>query len=1237
MKLFNLLAALLVLFILGACPVLAQSDRGTLRGTVTDPSDAVISGAKVIATSIERGDTREVTTSDNGVFVMPELQAGLYQVTVEIAGFKRTSVDNVKVDVQGTQSLEIKLELGEVTGNVVTIDAEAVTINSDTPVRQTTVTERQVRELPLAVNSESGGRTPLAFIFLDSNVNASGVGGGTNASTFRVSGGQSQGTEILVDGASTRRQQNGTFFTEIGPGPNAYREFTISTNSFSAEFGNSSGGIVNFTLKSGTNEFHGEAYDLVRNEVLNANSLYNKARSTPTNIIERNRDNQNNFGFNVGGPIYIPNFGEGTPGGIFRGLNNKAFFFFNYEGYRFKQGSNGFITVPTLRMRTGDFGELLTDPAILRQFSNGIRIYNPRVPSNQRPTPLLNNVVPTNLIDPIGLRLINLYPAPNRPGAFENYQFSSVTPNDANQYTVKVDFDLTSAQHLTLSYSHRLNTRLAGDPLAFNSPVPSLNTFEQSFESDLIRLQHDYTITPTLLNHFNLGYSYFNVANRNLTEPFNTSSLGFSPLATQNITFPIIDFPGYGGRGSTDVRRAEGIGSTFFTDRLRDGTLQLNDTMTLIAGRHSIKFGGDVRISQFNVSQFLYGGGQFNFRADQTASDVDGAGGYPLASLITGATEFAFNSNTTIEPAYRQLAQSYFVQDDIKLTQKLTLNVGLRYDLPGLRTEARDRYRGFDPNVINPAIGRRGALVGAGGQGGLQAAERSLARPDKSSIGPRLGVAYALGSKTVVRGGIGLYYSPILLGNGGIQGELQTGTIGYNSRRVYRPSGPADRNATQFLSSFSQIPNANPNDQFVGDFGNESIFYFDPSHRSGRTLQYTIDVQRQLPFNLVASIGYIGHRADRLRSNFDRINALPLNALRLGNDILTAPIFLIDPTDPGFNPTFATAARSIAQSAGITLPATRNSVYPGFGGGERIAQALRPFPQYGNIASILENKGESDYNALQIKLDRRFAQGLQFGASYTYSRLITNASENLLGDSPLTGVLQNPYDISSLKTDSPTHSRNVFVTNFLYELPFGKGKSFLNSGGIVDKIFGGFQVSGIFRYQSGTPLAISLPDNSGFLRTVGFNGSLRPNLTGQPIFLDNATPTGVGLVRVLNRAAFSAPRDFGGVPLLINGVLNPAYQSYYADPNQFFGTAPATLNNARSPMFFSEDLNILKKTRITETVTFEIGAEFFNIFNRVRFLAPDVGLGNNFSNGNFGVQGAVDSPRVIQLRGRLVF
>ena len=1279
----SLKLSVMTLLIIGVCfaSVFGQSDRGTIRGTVNDPNGAAVVGATVSANNLETNDKRDVTTGSDGIFVFPELKAGLYQISVSATGFNPTNVDNVKVDVQGIQSLQIKLEIGAVTNNVVTVNAEAVTINSDSPVRQTTITERQVRELPLQVTSESGGRTPLAFIFLDSNVGATDQGGNqTNSSKFKVSGGQGSGTEILIDGASTRRTQNGTFFTEVAPGPNAYQEFTVSTNSYSAEFGNSSGGIVNFTLKSGTNQFHGEGYDFLQNEVFNANSLYNKGRVLAPGEapVKRNRDNQNNYGFNIGGPIYLPHFGEGGP--IVRNLKDKAFFFFNYEGYRFFRGNNVLETVPTLRMRTGDFGELLTDPYVLNyrrndgtlMFPNGIQIYDPRFPSATRPA-IANNrldlvggvvlvpgndcggcLIPRPLIDPAGLNALQFYPLPNRPGVHENYSSSVTVPNVSNSFTLKTDLNFTSKQHLTVSYSRKDNGRIAGDLPTLPLPyAQAFGPFNQTFRSNIGRIQHDYTITPNILNHLNIGYTFYDVINGNTTLGFDTASLGIPRNATSNLSFPLIDFVA-DANDRNNPRFTTDIGSTDFSDHLRDGALEIGDSLTYIAGRQTFKFGASVRLSQFNAQQLIHPGGRFGFHFDQTTSDAAGdTGGSELASLITGATEWSFVGRDTVDPAFRQMSQSYFAQDDIKLTQKLTLNLGLRYDLPGQRIEANDRYRTFDPDVINPAIGRKGALVGAAGQGGLQAEFRSLAPSDKTNIGPRIGAAYALDSKTVVRGGIGLYYAPILYGTGG-NGSIKTGTIGYNNDDINpRPNG-RNTPGNQFLSTFRSLDSypgidVSGTSQFVGDLA-QAIPYFDKDFKTGRTLQYTIDLQRELPFRLVGSIGYIGHRADRLRSNFGRINALPLNALKLGDDILRAPLSRITNPGPG-DVAFANAARAIAQSAGITLPTTNNSVYVGFDG--NVAQALKPFPQYGRIENFLESQGSSNYNAMQVKLDRRFAQGVQFGLSYTFSKLITDASEDILGGSALDSLIQNPFDRTGLKTISPTNSPHVFVANFLTELPFGKGKRFLNQGGIVNVLLGGYQVSGIFRYQVGLPLVFGLGarttgfnndrEGNDFLDLAGYYGNLRPNLTGQPYSLDTQRPFNVGQFLVLNSGAFSAPRPFGQGPLLLaNGALNPAYAAYYSDPSQFFGTAPLVNTKIHSDPFFTEDLNILKKTRLTETVSFEVGAEFFNLFNTVRYLQPNTDLGlarpdGTFDNGQFGVKGAVDAPRVIQLRARIIF
>jgi hypothetical protein len=1225
--------ALVALFLMLAPTASGQSDRGAITGTVTDPQGAVVANAKVTATNIETNEARETTSSDGGSFTLPELKAGPYKVTIESQGFKTATFDGVRVAVQVTRSLHAQLEVGALT-DIVTVTSDATpVIQTETAVRQTNVTERQVKELPLLVSSEFSGRTPLSFIFLDSNVTQGSGAQGTDSTRFRVSGGQALGTEILIDGATTRRTQNGTFFSEVAPGPNAFQEFTLSTSTYSAEFGNSSGGVVNFTQKSGSNEYHGEAYDLIRNEKLDANTFRNNAvgRDAKGNeIVPRARDNQNDFGFNIGGPIILPHFGEGGP--IVHKFKNRAFFFFNYEGYRFKEGSNNIITVPTAKMRQGDFSELLSDPKILQFFGHGVQIYDPRQPADTR-TAIPGNRLDLYLggarIDPAGRNILQFFPLPNRTGplgstVFDNYLSLGLRPTNMNQYTTKIDTVLSDKHRISGSFSHRKNDRIAGDPIPrFPLPFTSQNAFNQLFKSIFIRLQDDYTFSPTLLNHINIGFTRYDVANRNTTDPFNTASLGIPANASQNSAFPRIDFPGYGDpTTSNDPRAYQNIGSSFFTDHILDTAWHLADSVSYVRGRHSIKFGAEVRPSQFNFRQRIDPGGSFNFRHDQTAADFDPDGGSPIASLITGATEFSFNSTNSVDPQFRQLTQGYFLQDDIKITQRLTVDVGIRYDLPGQRYEARNFYRAFDPTARNPEVGRLGAIAGAAGQGGVQAAERSLVKTDHSNWGPRIGAAYSLNNKTVVRGGIGLYYAPIIYGFEG-SNDLSTGLIGYNTGSGART--PNGRNSVFFLSSYPSIPPVAPNSQFT----NSDVQFLDSNFKTGRTVQYSLDVQRELPYNFVASVGYVGHHATRLRSNFQRLNGLPLNALKLGFPILNMSL-----ADALANPTIV----AYAQSVGSPLPASTNAVFPGFGG--NVAQALKPFPQYNRINNILESQGTSDYNSLQVKLDRRFSHGIQFGASYTFAKLITDASEDLFGGSPLSGVLQNPFDRRSFRSVSPNNAPHVLVITYLTELPFGKGKRFLNRGGLVDRLIGGWQLSGIQRYQSGVPLSFftSDPLNTDFLQLTGYLGNLRLNPTGQAIGTNGPFINDRFGRQVINPAAFTTPPQFGsGFNNNPSGASlgSAAYGTYYANPQRFFGTLAPALSNVHSPRFYSEDVSLLKKTRIAETVTLELGVEAFNLFNRTYFFFPTTDLRDA---GNFGFQSVgANNPRRVQIRARLLF
>jgi hypothetical protein len=1250
-----LLCFCLVMFGWTTNPVYGQSDRGSIRGTITDPSGALVPGAKVTVTNVETNEARETTTSDEGSYNFPELKAAVYTLQVEAAGFKAAKVDTVQVGVGVIRNGDVQLEIG--VGASVTVTAEPSVLNTESPVQQRNVTEREVRELPLLVSSESGGRSPLSFIFLDSSVVSGGAdntaaagspregsSAGINATNFRINGSQGLGQEILIDGAGTRRGENGTFFSEVAPGPNVFQEFTINTSNYSAEFGNSSGGVISFTIKSGGNDFHGEGYFFHRNESLNANNTVNRLRnaSLPENQqFQRPIDRQRDYGFSVSGPVFLPRFGEG--GKTFYNGKNKTFFFFNYSAYNISQSESVVVNVPTLRMRNGDFGELLTDPYVLQFFGGPVRIFDPRQAPGQRAA-FAGNIIPAAAISLVGRNFVNLFPLPNQTGplgstVFRNYRTASSSGSQTQAYTTKINQVISEKQQVNGSFVYRTLASVKGGFPRFPEPFVAQGVWDQTFKSYFARLQYDYTLTSNLLNHLNLGFNRTKVQNFNFGRGAGrATALGLPVGSTQDLGQPLIGFPGYGNPdNSADPRAYQAGGSSFFDNVTPDNTYEISDFVSYTRGRHTLRVGGDFRRQYLIVDGHFDIGGNFNFRSNQTANTNDFNEGYPIASLLTGRPEFSFNSRQSVVPKYEYLFASGFAQDDIKLTSKLTLNVGIRYDFNAPRTEAQDFFRGFSPTTPNPEIGGRlGAIIGAGGQGGLQAENRGLVKPDRTAFGPRLGFAYALNQRTVVRGGYGIYYSPVFYGNGG------DGLAGYNSGKV-NINGGLDAGIT--LDNYPKLPDVNPNSQFIGDLSSPPDYY-DANFKLGRVAQYDLNFQRELPYNFAVSLSYIGNKGTRLRSSFNPINSLPVEALRLGNELLRKKLVDVTATD-----------RAYAASVGFTLPASPDAVYPGFnnqfgnGALERsVAQALRPFPQYGFINNRLESQGQSFYNAFKAELQRRFTNGIQFGVSYTFSKLITDAASDLYGGSQLTGVLQNPADRRSLRSISPDDVPHNFVFSYLLELPVGKGKRFLNKGGIVDRIFGGFQISGIQRYRSGTPITVFVAGGRrDFLDLLGIGGNLRPNLTGQPFFTDSLTPLNdIAANRYINPGAFVAPPSYTAAPTFADPtptdpnrrtafpIGSPEYRAFYANPLNFLGTAAPTYNNLRTRGFLTEDLSIIKKTRITETTYFEIRAEFFNLLNRNRPSGADA----NFDSGNFGNAGFfsdLGQPRRIQLGARFVF
>lgn len=1155
---------------------LAQTSRGRISGTVTDPQGAIVAGARVVARNTQTSVAQETVTTGEGLYILPELTAGTYDVSVTAQGFKEAVNSGVGVETNRTLSIDFRLETGAVS-ETVTVTADVTPIQRDSPQVITTVTRKQVVELPLEVGGTVAGRSAEAFTTL-----APGVSGSLFLS--RIGGGQNFSNEVLLDGASIARTENQASFDETAPSPNAYQEFSIQTSSYSAEFGRTGGGVTSFTLKSGTNDFHGEVYYFLRNRALNANNFFNNARGrdpqTGEERIARPIDSQNDFGFNVGGPIYLPRFGEGGPA-LLSG-KNRSFFFFNYEGYRFTQTQSGLTTIPTLKMRQGDFSELL-DPNQVGNFGGTRQIYNPFDTSCGGPRcPFPGNIIPPSLQSAVARNILALFPQPTfTDRVVNNYIYTTPLPLTMNTWTIKLDHSLSERHKITGSYSNRVNERTAGGGTFLPEPLEGPDPWHQIFATRYFRFSDDYTFGPTLLNHFNFGFNRTESGNTPFTTSGVIQAIGLKGVPTDqtNTAFPRMSFInersfGYAGVGQ------------FRFDQLNNNSFTFADTVNYIAGKHTLRFGGDFRRWQFNPRRNGLEQGEINFHSRFTSpgdGPFDASGGDPIASLYIGAVEFAQRNVFTTTAGWRQNYLAFFLQDDYKVSQRLTLNLGVRYDLQPARTEVLDRYRIFVPTASNPeAGGRPGAIVNAGTNG----VPRGFIETDKGEFSPRLGFAYSLNDKTVIRGGYGIYYSPFLYNDFG-----GAGLIGFNpNRQFFEIDQPVFRLDEGFPAIIPE-----PTTQNVGP--NRNVDYFDPNFKPAYTNNWSLDVQRELPGSFVATVGYVGAVSSRLRSDLDRPNALDPRFLGLGWDLLNSRV-----DSPA------------AQAAGIREP------YPGFieqfGDDAKIYQALKPFPQYNFVNTNLESSGHSTYHSLQTKLEKRFSEGLSLIASYTWSKTITDAASNL---GFAGGVLQNAFDRRSQKAVADQDIPHTLVVSYIYELPIGRGKRFLNQEGVVNQLVGGWQIGGVHRYQSGEPLVLSTSNNDDFLGLFSIGGSLRPNIDPtKPFELQTGRydpgPDVNSPNRRLNPAAFPEPPGYTTAQPGVN-------------PNIFFGSAPRTLDYLRQYPFYNEDFNILKRFRFSETVNLEFRTEIFNAFNRVRFGAPDT----NTSSANFGrIFGTGNAPRRIQ-------
>lgn len=1234
----------LVLILIPALGALGQTNQGVIAGNVLDGSGAAVPNAVITAKSEETGSKYETKSTTAGSYRFASIQLGHYTITATAAGFKPSVRTGVEVRVGTVTSLDINVTIGAA-NETVTVAADAPQVETQSSDVGGTVTTKQIIELPLALGGVGALRSPEAFVFLIPGTAGPGTGNSPNGIFIsKIGGGQNFGNEVLLDGASQTRSENGSSFDEEAPSVEAISEFKVTTNTPTAEFGRTSGGIENFVTKGGTNRYHGTVFDIFRNEALNANTWFNNGfksfYQSQGNPIEssynRGNDKQNDYGGSFGGPVFIPHIYNGR---------NKSFFFFSWEQYRHTLGGPITSTVLTAAERGGDFSDQLGSPKLN---ANGSPILNPcdgtplfngeifdpnttqtvnGVPCRtafKSPTGKLN-VIPAGRISPLSTKLLAYYPQPTSSGLSNNYTLNTSSPLTNTTYSIRIDQTLGAKDKVFGSYNTRENTRNSPQNFQLPSPVtPNVQT--QDFITHFGRGGWDHIFTPSLLNHFNAGYNRSNSINGSIQSGTGVNYAKL--LGIPNIIggFPVINVTGY-----VSLSRNQ-------NDDNIDNGIRVNDSVSWQKGRNSFKFGVDYRYQQYSNIAHDQENGFFNFNGNQTKAaklspyqDGTGLGG---ASFLLGNFDSAGATVNTHQPRWISNYYAVFFQDDFKVSKDLVLNLGLRYDVDQPRKEATNSTSNFSPTAIDPHSGLPGALVF-----GTTCTNCNTRWADTwyKDFAPRVGFAYAPSSwngKLSVRGGFATLYAP-----------LQYSDFGGSETAGY--SLPIQQNSDGFTNSYvidnglnpyTIKPNLDPGFFSNGNSAAPANFsnYIKPSYgRPAQVNQWNLQVQQEVAKDLIATIGYIGSAAAHLKSGIENINNIPTSSFGLG-DILNRPFSQYAPV------------------------ANAKSPYPTFNTNANYYQALRPFPQYDFIATdcCLQNVGHSSYEALIATLERRFSQGLNLQASYTWSKSITSADSALPGVNAGVNQEQNPSDPKSIKALSIQDIPHTFVVSYIYELPFGKGKLFLNSGNrFLQAAISGFKIGAVQRYQSGQPTSFGCADGiPGFQNCIAFsrvpNSKLKspafnhidpfrklranfPNVGSDP----NVDSEFNGLTNTGN-AAYS---QFQNAPAIFsqNNSINRGMRAVQSgncatcDNGAFqFGNISRVTAEVRNYKYLNEDFSFLKETPVGEGVNFILKVELLNAFNRHVFGTPDTQPYDY----TFGVPTyTINGPRQMQITGRIQF
>jgi Carboxypeptidase regulatory-like domain/TonB dependent receptor len=1147
---------------------LAQTASGEIRGAVTDPSGASVAGVTVTVTNAGTGTAQVITTADNGLYAAQNLAPGAYTVKAEKPGFGNHVAQNVQVSVSRTTTLDIQLAVGSVT-DTVNVEANVSPITEDKGDRGIVLGAQTLADLPLQVS----GNIRLVDTFLTL---APGVTGDTFSA--RVNGAPDFSQDFYYDGIPYMNADGGGRQEALGAPFESVDEYAIVTNAYNAQYGRAAG-VLNFHIRSGTNRLHGGGWEYLRNNVLDSKGYF--ATMAPT-------EKQNEFGFKLGGPVYIPKIYDGR---------DKTFFFTNFNWFRFRGGnSNSLTTLPTAAMKTGDFSSLL-NPAITFGINpcDGStivagQIFDPNttqvVGGQTCRTAFPGNVIPGGRLSPLSAQYLGLMPTATTNAPINNTLIAVPSaPQNNLVYLFKADHSFNHAVTFHGSYyKGRYNTPTS--PL-ISGPLGTGNNFNVLGWQP--RTSVDWTINSHLLNQTLFSVQY--TEGVRIFFPLVPSDFS-SPISTPGQPFPALNVAGMPafGTGADNGQNSGGCWPcTFFADNLKWSK-----------GRHNLAFGFEARWEDEKDS-FATDLGHYNFGTGTTSlpfSANAGQLGNGFASFFLGTPNGVTQTGATpprlVKTGYRAL----YVQDDFRMTKNLTINLGLRWDVSLPAWSSAGYFSTFDPTVPNPgAGGLLGSLVyaantGVGGcttAGGSSLCRDKIANTYWNNWQPRVGFAYRIGDKTVLRGGFGI--TSIRGGASTLMGpEIAANYLtGYQfQQQLISPdngfSVPTQINPTWDVGI---PPVGQPPARTLDAANGQGIDYMRPvDGKIGYVQEWNATVERQLPFKIGFEASYVGSASVRVGANLLNPNQVPSRYLTT-----LGPILNDDVNSPA------------AIAAGVQVP------YVGFTGS--VAQALRPYPQFQYISPTTQNTGHIHYNSLQLRAQKYFSDGLTFLVSYTYSQTISDAVDQFstFGAPPLDTANQAAEKrVLGGTTFGNTYPRYLTAAA-TYELPIGPGKRYLSDHGVVGTIVGGWGVSVVAAYQAGTVLPIS-----GGSQQPLFNGPARPNI-----------------VAGVDQKAFHG------------GKFNPATDTYlnpaaFSDPGAFaIGDAPPTLPDVRGFPSYNENISIIKNTKIYEAGTLQFRAEFFNAFNRVVFAAPDTNF-NDVVTGGFGkVTGQFNSPRVIQFALRFDF